>query len=201
MKRLFWIAIPLLLAAAPVQAEWTWPWENSDSLDRSENAAGFLGDLFGGKRTHLELDVELDMGMRYDMEHSRSGYSRYLGYQFDDANDSYSQPYAMPRWQGRSTQAETSQQQTTHATDSYRAAFAAQRRVVEEMRTTRKDPVPHLEAAATTAASEADPERMFRQLEAERDAAFREMEERRLRHAGQFQGLSITSNGLTLQQE
>jgi hypothetical protein len=198
MTRLFWIAIPLLLAAATVQAEWNWPWEKSDSLDTGDSAAGFLGDLFGGKRTQLELDVEMDIGMRYDMQHSGSDYSRYGGEQdaehfTDSQRPYYSQPYAMPRGHYRSMQAEPPRQPVRDETGSYRAAFAAQRRVAEQMRTSSIDAVPRFEEAAGNAAEESDTEAMFRQLEARRSAAFREMEERRMRYAAESSVAPVTS--------
>jgi hypothetical protein len=206
MKRFLAVAIPLLLAVGTAQAEWNWPWENDASRKTGNGFGGFFGDFFGGERTHLDFDVDMEMRMRYDMNYVADGYSRYTGSSEGHATHGlpryspyYNQPAAMPPVYGQALTPGTPASQSA-STEHYRVAIEEQRRMVEQMSPPGQRSVPHFDDSSSALASSleetSDPEVMFRELEERRAAAFRGMEERRRRHAEEYFNQPVATNAL-----
>lgn len=201
------MAITLLLVVGTAQAEWNWPWEEEASRETGNGRGGFFGDFFGGERTHLDFDVDMQMRLRYDMDYVADGYSRYAGSRDDysshgrpDYSPYYNQPAATAPVSVSSQALMPGASPPSTSTDHYRVAIEAQRRMVEQMSPTGQRSVPHFDDSSPGLASSleetSDPERMFRELEERRAAAFRGMEERRRRHAGEYFNQPVEANGL-----
>jgi hypothetical protein len=186
-KRFLTTTLVLILGySAAVQADWNWPWENNGHYQESDDGFGdFLGGFFGGERTRLDLEFELEMQMRYDMQYAGNGSSYYYGYNplegYNGQVPYYSQvPSTVPVVPESPAPATARPAEANR--ESYRDAIEAQRRMVEQMAERQQQTVQRFDQARDKVASRmqeaTNPETNLLDMQERREAAFREMQER-----------------------